>query len=377
MRRLGIILLVLLVVTAAGFAAWLRSDLRTLYKGYSQDKVFVNIPHGKSRRAIAALLEQNGVVHSRVTFELLSRWRELEPLEAGEYLFDRPMTPREVFTMIATGRIYVHSITVPEGWTMFDIADALDREGLCHRNDFLAAVRDPSPVRDIAPDARSLEGFLFPATYDFTRHTTPQEIVDTMVHRFRTVLAGLPGVSHDAEGNVTGLPAGFTLKQVVTMASLVERETARPDERSLVVGVFYNRLQGQRPLQCDPTVLYALALAGRPERALSSADLRINSPYNTYQHAGLPPGPIANPGEGALRAALTPSRVPYFYFVATGDGGHAFGRTLAEHNLNVARYRRRLAQEADGSTADEPQQPAPPAPVPPMPVQKKKARKRS
>lgn len=371
MRRLAIILLVLLLLGATGSAVWLRSELRAPYKGYSQDKVFVDIPHGKSRRAIAVILKHHGVVRSRLAFELLSRWHERQPLEAGEYVFDRPMTPREVFTMIATGRIYVHSIRVPEGWTMFDIADELEREGFCRRNDFLAVARDPAPVSDIAPDARSLEGFLFPSTYDFTRHTSPPEIAATMVRRFRTILAALPGISHDTQGNITGLPAGLTLEQVVTIASLVERETARPDERPLVAGVFFNRLRIREALQCDPTVLYALALAGRPERTLGPADLHFDSPYNTYQHAGVPPGPIANPGEGALLAALAPPRVPYFYFVANGDGGHSFGRTLAEHNRNVARYRHRLEQEAGGDAED--------AAPPPITVvhQKPKPRKHS
>jgi UPF0755 protein len=343
MRRPGILVLGFLVA-AACFAAWVHWEISRPYKGSSEAKVFVDIPRGTSRRAIAALLERNGVVPNQIVFEAYSRWHQRKTLQAGEYLFDRPLTPREVFWTIAQGRIYVHTIAVPEGWTMFDIAQALEREGICRRHDFLSAAGNTSLIRDLAPDARSLEGFLFPATYEFSRHVTPQEIAAAMVERFRAVWQTLAPVD----------PENLSPEKAVTIASLVERETPRREERPVVAGVFYNRLRLGLPLQSDPTVQYALARAGRFVQTLSSADLSFPSPYNTYLRAGLPPGPIANPGEASLRAALEPAQTDYLYFVANDDGGHFFSRTLDEHNRNVARYRRRLA--------GLPETPAPPPP---------------
>jgi UPF0755 protein len=341
MRRLWKWILIV-VLAGGGFAGWLVREFRTPYKGYSQDKIFVDIPRGRSRRAIASILAQNGVVHSRIAFEILTRLHLRQSLEAGEYEFVQPMTPREVFDRLAAGRVYIHTMTIPEGWTMFDIAIALEREGLCRREQFLAAVRDPSLIRDIAPDAQTLDGFLFPATYEFAKHSTPEQLAAAMVQRFRFVWASLPGVGHDTNGDPTGLPGGMNIEQVVTMASLVERETPSEAERPIVAGVFYNRLARRLPLQCDPTVLYAMDLAGHYTHILKPADLRFNSPYNTYAHAGLPPGPIANPGESSLRAAIAPASVPFLFFVANTEGGHFFSKTLAEHNHNVARYRRLL-----------------------------------
>lgn len=342
MRRLAIFLLLVLVAVAA-FAGWVRWDVGSPYKGYAAPKTFVDIPRGTSRRQIAHLLENAGVIRNSISFEILSRWHPRRTLQAGEYMFDEPATARDVFWKVASGRVYVHTIAIPEGWTMFDVADALEREGLCRRNDFLEAARDPSLVRDLAPHARSLEGFLFPATYEFTRHTTPKEIAATMVARFRTVWAGLTAAGSDPAGAQPASQNNAPVEKIVDMASLVERETPRPEERPLVASVFYNRLSRGYLLQCDPTVQYALALAGRPTPSLHPEDLRFDSPYNTYLHRGLPPGPIANPGEASLRAALDPTHADYLYFVANTQGGHFFSSTLAEHNRNVLRYRRLLA----------------------------------
>ncbi|MGH9704439.1 MAG: endolytic transglycosylase MltG [Candidatus Acidiferrales bacterium] len=355
MRGFTIFVIIVLLI-AGGAIAWLEHDWRAPYKGFEGDKIFVDIPHGLSRRAISRLLEKNGVVYSHMSFELLTRLHERQPLQAGEYLFDAAISPRDVLEKIANGRVYVHSVTIPEGWTMFDIADELERQGLCRRQDFLAAARDPAIIRDMAPDARSLDGFLFPATYDFAKHTTPQQLAAEMVQRFRTVWASLPGIGHDANGEATGLPAGMSLEQVVTMASLVERETPSLDEKPIVAGVFYNRLARRLPLQCDPTVIYALDLAGRPTHILQANEVHFDSPYNTYIHQGLPPGPIANPGESSLRAAISPANVPFLYFVANTQGGHFFSKSLEEHNHNVARYRQLLKELV---TPSQPQASAP------------------
>lgn len=342
-RRLG--LLALLAIAAAGAGAgWLESQISRPYRGRRPDKVFVEIQHGASRWQIAGILRHDDVIRSRLAFDLYSTWHFRRRLQAGEYLIDRPMDSREVFWKIAHGRVFVHVVTVPEGWTMYDIANELDRQGICSKADFLAAAHDTSLVSDLAPHATTLEGFLFPSTYEFTRHTTCEQIAERMVGSFRAVWQSI-----DSSG---AHPAGLSTIQVVTLASLVERETPNPDERPQVAGVFYNRLARGYPLQCDPTVQYAMAIDGEQVKDLKPVDLRVDSPYNTYRHRGLPPGPIANPGEAALRAALNPAHSDYLYFVANGRGGHFFSRTLVEQDRNINRLRRRLAEAEAAAGAD-------------------------
>jgi peptidoglycan lytic transglycosylase G len=360
MRRFMIFLVALVAIAA--IAVWLRHELKYPYRGFSQAQVFVEIPHKTSRWGIASRLKESGVVHSRLAFLLLSEWHRRSVLQAGEYMFDHAVTPRQVFDQIAGGRIFVHTVVVPEGWTMFDIARELERQGICSSEDFLKIARDPSLVHDIAPNAPSLEGFLFPASYQFSHFTTPQEIAATMVQHFREEWSKLqaqtassqtdPAVgarrSRRASASMKEIQekakhAAFeplSITEVVTLASLIERETPQPKERPIVSSVFYNRMKLGLPLQCDPTVQYALDLTGELKRDVTPADLRIPSPYNTYLHRGLPPGPIANPGDASLRAALEPTRTHYLYFVANDAGGHFFSSTLAEHNRNVERYRR-------------------------------------
>jgi UPF0755 protein len=340
MRRFLIFLLLLLILAAGytGVALFLP------YQGFPSGGVYVDIPHGASQRTIARLLSQNGVVRSRFAFEALSRSRKRRTLEAGEYFFDHPVTSLEVFDTLANGRVYVKELVIPEGFTMFDIADLAASEGFMTRDEFLSAARDPSPIRDLAPDAPSLEGFLFPATYEFPRHMTGKDMTAAMVKRFKQVWSALPAPAEPAPHK--------TVQDVVTLASLVERETPRPEERPHVAGVFTNRLRIGQPLQCDPTVVYALTLAGKYTGKLDGADLRFESPYNTYHNRGLPPGPIANPGEASLQAALAPSPTDDLYFVANTEGGHFFSKSLEEHNQNVARYRHLLEQsqsQASGS----------------------------
>jgi UPF0755 protein len=339
MRRLG--LLALLVIAGMGAASgWLDSQISRPYRGHRPEKTFVEVPHGTSRWGVAGILKRDDVIRNRNAFELFSLWHIRHPLQAGEYLIDQPYNSKQVFWKIAQGRIFLHYVTIPEGWTMFDIAAELDRQGVCSLEAFLAAAPDPAPISDLAPQAKTLEGFLFPSTYEFKRRTTCVQVAETMGGHFRAVWK---------EQNPSGaenFPGGLNTLQIVTLASLVERETPRPEERPLVAGVFYNRLRLGYPLQCDPTVQYALQLAGHPELNVRADDLRIESPYNTYTHRGLPPGPIANPGEASLRAALHPAQTDYLYFVANEQGGHFFSKTLAEHNRNVARYRALLRGEA-------------------------------
>jgi UPF0755 protein len=345
MRRAFLLLLILLAL-AAGY---LYLALYQPYQGFASDGVYVDVPRGASQRTIARLLAENGVVRNRIAFELLCRLKKRRTLEAGEYFFDRPVTAFAVYDSIANGRVFVKEFVIPEGFTMFDIADLAASEGFLNREEFLAAARDPSPIRDIAPDAPSLEGFLFPATYEFPRHMAGKDMTAAMLKKFRQEWLTLP-------------PEGKTQHQsvqnIVTLASLVERETPRPEERPHVAGVFENRLRIGQPLQCDPTVAYAMTLAGAYTGKLDGGDLHFSSPYNTYRNRGLPPGPIANPGEAALRAALDPPPTDDLYFVANTEGGHFFSKTLQEHNRNVARYRR-LLEESENPLAVG----APPAPA--------------
>lgn len=345
--RLGLLALLLIAALGAG-AGWLESQLsRPYWRHNDSEQVFVDIPRGTSRLGIADLLARNKIVRNRLAFFLLSEWHHGRRLQAGEYLFDQPMDSREVFWKIAHGQIFVRSVTVPEGWTMYDIADEMERQGICSREGFLKAAHDTSLVSDIAPRAQSLEGFLFPSTYEFTRQTTCEQVVKKMTQDFRVQWDGLnpPGTQQS--------PGGLATVEVVSMASLVERETPNPDERPLVAGVFYNRLKLGYPLQCDPTVQYALEMRGEPRRDVRPADLHVDSPYNTYEHQGLPPGPIGNPGVASLKAALAPAQTDYLYFVANDQGGHFFSRTLAEHDRNILRLRRLLA--GDAASADPPQ----------------------
>jgi UPF0755 protein len=337
-RALTILFLAILLL-----AGWAAVSLALPYQGFSSQGVFVDIPHGASRRAVARLLANQGVVRSRWVFEALSRWRSRSTLQAGEYFFNHPATNFQVFDVVANGRVYVRELTIPEGFSMFDIADLVQREEFTSRENFLAAARNPALIRDLVPGAPSLEGFLFPATYEFPRHPTGEQMVAAMVAHFRQEWMGISA----QQTNLSGLP----LEKVITLASLVERETPKAEERPVVAGVFINRLHRRVPLQCDPTVVYALELAGNYSGRLDARSLPFDSPYNTYRHIGLPPGPIANPGNASLKAALDPQGTDYLYFVANTEGGHFFGKTLAEHNRNVALYRQRLSAQRNASPA--------------------------
>jgi UPF0755 protein len=347
MRR-AILFVFVLAILAAGY---FYVSLYVPYQGFSGDGVYVDIPHGASQRTISRLLAENGVVRSRYAFEFFSRLQKRRTLEAGEYFFNQPVTAVAAYDTIVNGRVFVKEFVIPEGFTMFDIADLAAQEGFLTRDEFLAAARDASSIRDLAPDAPSLEGFLFPATYEFPRHMTGKEMTVAMTRKFRQEWLSLS----DTVPTTTAHP---NIQNVVTLASLVERETPRPEERPHVAGVFENRLRIGQPLQCDPTVVYGLTLANAYSGKLSSADLHFSSPYNTYENRGLPPGPIANPGEAALRAAIDPPHTDDLYFVANTEGGHFFSKTLEEHDKNVARYRH-LLEESEKTSAGS----APPAPV--------------
>ncbi len=350
-----LLLILVLVLAAAGAAAWGWYCITKPYQGFASGGVFVTVPHGASSRGVARILESNGVVRSATAFEIYARRHPRRSLEAGEYLFDHPLSGRDVFWKLAKGDVYQIPFTVREGETLYDIAHDLEVGHFLPADDFVKAASDPMMVRDIDPHALTLEGYLFPATYQLPRHPVAVELTAAMVKKFKEQWTRLsPPMAGDDK---TRLASGYPISSIVTLASLVERETPKRDERPLVAGVFENRLRKDMMLQCDPTVIYALEQEGRYNGTLTGADLHVHSPYNTYEHTGLPPGPIGNPGEASLRAALQPAETDYLYFVANTQGGHFFSATLEEHNRNVTKYRRLLA----GLPADPP----PPPPQPP------------
>ena len=334
MKRLIGWLLVLVFVAVACVAGWIYVNLERPYKGYDAAEQFVEIPTGTGSVSMGKRLADAGVIRSAASFRLAVWMRGAgRRLQAGEYRFDRPMTTAEVVDKIARGDVYVRVITFREGLTNREMASVFESAGFGKASDFLSAARNAQLVSDIDPGARDLEGYLFPDTYTLQRNATASQLVDRMVARFRKALA--PDISQRAEAN------GLTVRELVTLASLVEKETGKPEERPIVAGVYVNRLKIKMPLQCDPTVIYALTLAGRYDGNIRREDLQIDSRYNTYRYPGLPPGPIAAPGEASLRAAAAPASVPYLYFVSRNDGSHVFSTTLDEHNRNVATFQLR------------------------------------
>jgi UPF0755 protein len=342
--RIALTIAALLILAAAGAAGYLWYCVEKPFGVIPSEGIFVQIPHGASRRAAAHILKQNGIVRNAIAFEIYARRHPRRTLVAGEYFFDRPLSGKEVFWKLANGDVYQQPFTVHEGDTMFDIGRNLEAAKLMSAAEFLKAAKDPFAIRDIVPEAKSLEGFLFPATYNLPRHASGADLTAMMVRKFREALQQV------APDRLDPLTPGTPLLSVVTLASLVESETPKREERPLVAGVYTNRLHKSMLLQCDPTVIYALKEADKYNPPLTLKDLHYDSPYNTYTHAGLPPGPIGNPGESAIRAALAPTPTDYLYFVANTQGGHFFGATLAEHNKNVAKYHRLL----NGEPADPP-----------------------
>jgi len=318
----------LLALLAAGAAAWL-----VLTPFGPNSETFVELAPGLSSARIGRQLESAGVVRSQFAFDLV-RWWKRGTLRAGEYRFDHPATVTEVYARIERGDVFTRAVTVPEGANIFEIAARLEQAGLGARQDFLnVAGKQAAQVADLDPEAKSLEGYLFPDTYFFPRKATPAQICGAMVRRFRAAASQL-----GLKGNVHA---------VVTMASLVERETAVDAERPLVASVLENRLARKMPLMTDPAVAYGLELEGRWRGTIFQSDLSRATAYNTYLHTGLPPGPIANPGAKSLRAAMEPAKTDYLYFVAAGanpQGRSLFSRTLEEQNRNVAGYRQAVKQ---------------------------------
>ena len=330
MKKLAFFLL--LLVLAGGAAAYVVSlRLNEPYRGYTANEQLVDIPAGAGTRSIGRTLIDAGIIRDEITFRV-ALWLsgDARRLQAGEYRFDQPMTARDVLGKIARGEVDRIPVTFPEGLTITEMSQIFETRGLGDASAFVKAARDGSLVQSLDPAARDLEGYLFPDTYAVSRRTDAAGLVRTMVEHFEQVLT--------PELRQAAADRGVTVRQLVTLASIVEKETASPDERPRVAAVYANRLKVGMPLQCDPTVIYALQRTGKFDGNLRREDLQFDSPYNTYRYPGLPPGPIAAPGKASLEAAAHPADVDFLYFVSRNDGSHEFARSLEEHNRNVQKY---------------------------------------
>lgn len=290
----------------------------------------IEIRKGAGLLEISRLLEEEGVIFRREVFTLLALLQgDRRRLKAGEYRLSASLSPARILEILRRGEVIRYALTIPEGFTLAEIARAAERAGLAMASEVLSLSRDRAFLIELGLEAESLEGYLFPETYLFPKGTPIRALLRQMVETLRGRFM--------EEMKARGKALGLTPHQVLTLASLIERETPLEEERRLVSAVFHNRLRRGIRLQADPTVLYAL---GRTGGALTKEDLQVNSPYNTYLHRGLPPGPIASPGLPSLRAAVDPAPGNYLYFVARGDGGHEFTLTLAEHEEAIRRSRR-------------------------------------
>jgi UPF0755 protein len=353
LRKFLFLLGTLLVIFAAAYGAFVvEAPLAP------PSATIVQLPTGTTTRSIANTLQQKGIIRSRIAF-LILHYIQGGTLEAGVYRFAQPADLPTIYSRLRRGDVYTLSVTIPEGDNMFQIAERLAAAHITSKAAFLqVAEHDTSLISGLDPKAPTLEGYLFPDTYKFTPGTSAKDIAATMVEQFRVEaaslgigipagVAGQPTTAPQGDANPTGPAASQNLHEIVTLASLIERETPIPSERPLVASVFYNRLKKHMPLATDPSVIYAAILQHKYRGAIYESDLKSSSPYNTYTHLGLPPGPICNPGLGSLQAALHPAKTDYLYFVAAGpdpSGPSRFSSTLAQHDKDVAAYRKAVRE---------------------------------
>jgi len=323
----GIILL-LIVCAASALYIDLQNYADKPAAADSSAEVTVNVPQGQTLRATAEMLYMKDIVKSPFKLVWIARLKGYDKhLKAGEYILSAAMTPRRILEIMVKGEVALHKLTVPEGYNIYQIADLVAEAGFAARADFISKAKDAALVHKMGLDADTFEGYLFPDTYYFSKGADVEKIISTMVDRFRDVFG--------PQWRERATQLGFTVNQIVTLASIIEKETGTPFERALISSVFHNRLKKKMRLESDPTVIYGIEdFNGN----LTRKDLKTMTPYNTYQIRGLPAGPIANPGRAALKAALYPEDTPYIYFVAKRDSTHHFSTNLKEHNRAVRKY---------------------------------------
>lgn len=320
--RLVLALTAVVLILAAGGVSYLMQPA-----GGDTDYL-IDCVKGAPLQRVAAGLERRGVIRSARAFVWLARLRgEDDRIKVGTYQVRGSMTPREILRKMVAGEVYAHRFAVPEGYSIYQLAELLEAREIFSRRDFLAACADRQLIRELGLPGPTVEGYLFPATYMITPAMKPAEVIRMMVTQFDRAYAGRFGAAACGQAAVR--------HRLVTLASLVEKEAVAASERPVIASVFYNRLKRGMRLQSDPTSVYGVrAFAGN----VSSRDVRRKNPYNTYQIDGLPPGPIGNPGVEALQAVMAPARTPYLYFVAKKDGTHFFSTTLDQHNSAVTTY---------------------------------------
>lgn len=332
MRRL-LFICWLLPIPILAVVSGLLSELRYPYYNAAEEETFVYIPPGANAAKAAGLLKTQGILHTQLPFRLWLRHHGLDrSLKAGEYRFSGKASPIDIAEKLTRGDIYFRSITIPEGLTAMETVDLLARGGFGDRRKLEAALLRTDWIQDLNPSAQNLEGYLFPETYRFGRRDDEETIIRTMTGQFRN---RMDKILEDSP-----LPGGWTVARIVTLASLIEKEVRTPSEQPVVASVLVNRLRLKMTLGVDATIIYAMKLAGTWDGNIRKSDLKMESPYNSYIHRDLPPGPICNPGESAIRAALKPEKTDYLYYVSKNDGTHQFSRDLRSHNNAVNRYQR-------------------------------------
>ena len=330
-----------LIVTVLALAGLVLVGVKMPYRGFTADSILIQIPPRTPTVEILTTLEKAGVLRDwRLGLVALRVVHHGKTLKAGEYRFTGERTPEQVILSIVAGDVVTYRITVPEGFTADEVFTLFTSHGFGFPADYRWLFEHPAELEGVPAGAPSLEGFLYPDTYTVTRSMSSREIVTTMTRQFARKLSARYEERAGAKG--------MTLLSAVTLASLVEKETAIADERPLVAAVYANRLRKGMLLQADPTTIYALKRLGQWRGNLPRSQLTVDEVYNTYARPGLPPGPICNPGLAALEAAVEPADVPFLFFVAKGDGSHLFSESYEEQQRNVARYfeARRAAREA-------------------------------
>jgi UPF0755 protein len=324
----------ILLAAAGGWFFW--RALRTPYKGYTEKAKRVEVRRGQNTSSILQQLQREGVLRDEwIPLVYMKLLRGRDSLKAGVYEFDKALPPVDVIDKLVRGDVILRTVTVREGLDRFAIAKIFAAEGLGTVEQWNKATGEADLVRDIAPEADSLEGYLFPDTYKFDPGTPVPAILKAMVTNFRRHWGN----------ELATITTGLSVHETVALASIVETEAQRPEERQIVASVYLNRIRKNMLLGADPTVIYALKLANRWDGNIRKDDLQIDSPYNSYRRPGLPPGPIANPGLAALRAAAAPAATPFLYFVARNDGSHVFATNIVEHNRNVEKYQRQYFRD--------------------------------
>ena len=300
--------------------------------GTLNEKVIIEIDPGSSFTSISKSLEKNGVLGNERMFYLYAKIKGMQSkAKAGEYMIEPTMSTNEILELLVKGSVINYRITVPEGYNLYQIADILNEKKIIKREEFIKKAKDKKLMSKLNIKSVSFEGYLYPETYFLFKGMKAEEVIKQMVNRFHTVFTDDLKKKSKAKG--------FTVEEVVTLASVIEKETGNPDERPLISAAFHNRLKKRMRLQSDPTTIYGIFETF--DGNLRRKDLRQKTPYNTYRINGLPLGPIANPGIESIKAVLNPAAVDYIYFVSMNNGSHVFAKTLKEHNRNVWKYQKR------------------------------------